>query len=77
MAKDKYDNATEEERTREKMKKPAAFQMRLDISREFWLLESQEFRDIVAQDAEDAHAKEVKEWASSKIVPKTPQQFHQ
>jgi hypothetical protein len=61
FAKEKYNNTTEEERTREKMKKPAAFQMRLDISREFWLLESQKFHDMVAKDAEDANAKEIEE----------------
>jgi hypothetical protein len=77
FAKNKYDNATEEERKRENIQKPVALTMRVEVSREFWLLESQEFRDTVAQDAEDAHAKEVEEWTASKTIPKTPQQFHQ
>jgi hypothetical protein len=73
----KYDEATEEERENEDLQKPIALQMRNEIGREFWNLETDEFREAVAQEAEDAHTKEVEEWEQSKVVPKTPQQFHQ
>ena len=77
LAKQKYDNATEEEREKGDAKKPVAVQLRTDVSKEFWLLETEEFRNTVTQDAENAHAKEVEEWEALKSTPKTPQQFHQ
>jgi hypothetical protein len=77
IAKKKYDEATEEERENKDVEKPIPLQMRNEIGREFWNLETDEFREAVAQDAEDAHTKEVEEWEELKVVPKTPQQFHQ
>jgi hypothetical protein len=73
----KYEEATEEERQNEDVQKPVPLQLRNEVGREFWNLESKEFREAVAQDAEDAHAKEVEEWEALRVVPRTPQQFHQ
>jgi len=77
IAKRQYDDATEEERESGGVKKPIAVQLRTEVAKEFWNLETAEFRAEVAQEAEDAHAKEVEDWEMSKTVPKTPQQFHQ
>jgi hypothetical protein len=51
--------------------------LKTEVSKEFWLLETEEFRESVAQDAEDAHAKDVEELEQIKLVPKTAVQFHQ
>jgi hypothetical protein len=77
VAKHQYDNATEEERESGQVKKPVAVQLRSEVGREFWNLETEEFRDSMAQDAAEEHAKEMEEWEELKLVPKTPQQFHQ
>lgn len=77
VAKQRYDNATEDDRENGIVKKPIPVQMRAEIGKEFWDLETAEFREEIAQHAEDVHAQEVEEWEESKKVPKTPQQFHQ
>ena len=43
------------------MRRPVALQLRSQVGKEFWLLETEEFREKIAQDAEDVHAKEVEE----------------
>jgi hypothetical protein len=77
VARKTFEEASEEDKESGVAKKPIAVQMRAEIGKEFWLLETEEFREKVAQDAEDAHAKEMEEWEETKLVPKTPQQFHQ
>jgi hypothetical protein len=42
LAKKQYDEATEVERTEQKLKKPVPVQIRTEIGREFWMLESLE-----------------------------------
>jgi hypothetical protein len=77
VAKKLYDDATEEERESKAVKKPVPVQLRSEIGREFWDLETAEFRQEMTEKAEDAYLKEVEEWEEAKTVPKTPQQFHQ
>lgn len=77
IAQKNYDSATKEEKENRSVSRPVALQMRSKVGKEFWLLETEEFREKIAQDAEDAHAKEVEEWEMSRLAPKTPQQFHQ
>lgn len=75
VAMKRYEDAMEEER--DDMDEPVRVAMMTSISVEFWKLESDDFRDEVAKDAEAAHLKEVEEWEARKNAPKTPQQFHQ
>jgi HSP90 family molecular chaperone len=77
LAKKQYDEATEVERTEQKLKKPVPVQIRTEIGREFWMLESSEFRDQIAKSADDAHERDMEEWEENQQTPKTPQQFHQ
>ena len=76
-AKKEYDDATADDRQSGAVKKPVGVQLRTETGMEFWLLESKKFRDKIAQEAEDAHVKEVEEWEELKQVPTTPLQFHQ
>jgi hypothetical protein len=77
IAKKQYDDATPEERESGAVKKPIAVQLRTEVGKEFWNLETEEFCGEMGQESEDLHLKEVEEWQMSKTVPKTPQQFHQ
>jgi hypothetical protein len=77
VARKTFEEASEEDKDSGAVRKPIAVQMRAEIGKEFWLLETEEFREKVAQDAEDAHMTEMQEWEEMKLVPKTPQQFHQ
>jgi hypothetical protein len=77
IAKNNYDSLTKEEKENGDVKEPVPVLLRSEIGKEFWLLETDEFREKVAKDAEDAHMRELEEWEASKVIPKTPQQFHQ
>lgn len=77
IAKKQYDDASDEDKENGIAKKPVPVQLRAEVGREFWLLETQEFREQMDEVAEDAHAKEMEDWEESKQVPKTAQQFHQ
>ena len=72
-----YDDASEEDRKSGTVKKPFAVQLRAEVGKEFWLLETAELRAEVTQDNKDAHLKEIEEWEQSREVPQTAQQFHQ
>lgn len=67
--------ATEEER--ESLKGPSAVAMRSAIAMELWLLETKEFRDEVAEEAEAAYQAALEAWQASKKIPYSPQHFHQ
>lgn len=77
LAKKKYEEATEEERESQGMEVPVRVAMMTAICTEFWRLETEEFRDKVAQWAEDKHQQDIAEWEALQRAPKTPQQFHQ
>jgi len=77
IARKEYDDATEDDKTSGIVKKPVPVQVRTEVGKTFWLLESDEFRAEVAQEAEDAHAKAMQEWEEVKQAPTTPVQFHQ
>jgi len=76
-AKEEYENATEEERREKKLSAPVAIAVRSRVGREFWLLESEEFRQEIGRLAEQQHTSDVEEWEASQQMSKTPQQFHQ
>jgi len=59
------------------VQKPIPVQMRATVGKEFWLLETPEFREATTLDAEQTHKMEMEGWEAAKSVPKTPQQFHQ
>ena len=65
------------EREERNLRTPVAISLRCEVGREFWQLESVEFRKQVAIDAEEKHAVAVKEWEVAQTKPKTPQEFHQ
>jgi hypothetical protein len=77
VAKITWDDATQEDRDSGAIKKPIPVQLRTEVGKEFWLLETEEFRKEVAKNAEDTHSKEMAEWEELKKVPKTALQFHQ
>lgn len=77
VAKDAWQKATEDEKKNGVVMKPVAVKMRLELAREFWLLETEEFREAVSNNASAAHAEEMEQWQSAKTIPKTPQEFHQ
>jgi hypothetical protein len=77
VAKKAYEDATEEDKESGDVKKIVPIVLRNAVGKEFWLLESAEFQEEIAQEAEDVHLKEIKEWEEAKMVPKTAQQFHQ
>lgn len=77
MVKNKYDNATKEEKENGSVKQPIPLQLVSEVGKDFWLLETEEFRKKVVQDAEDLHAKKVEEWEALKSAPNTPRDFHQ
>ena len=77
IAKTRYDAATDKERDEGVVKKPISVQIRTQVGKEFWDLETPKFREDIAQEAKVAHALEVTLWEESKVVPKTPRQFHQ
>ena len=72
-----YNDATDEERELEIVPEPWAVKIRNEVGKEFWNQETDEFREEVAQAAEDAHAKDVEAWEDLKHMAKTPQQYHQ
>jgi hypothetical protein len=72
-AKEAYNDATEDDLESGAVKKPIPLRFRNEVGKEFWLLESTEFRESIAQEAEDVHLKQMKEWEEAKIVPKTAQ----
>jgi len=76
-AKEAYNDATEDDLESGAVKKPIPLRFRNEVGKEFWLLESTKFWESIAQEAEDVHLKQMKEWEEAKIVPKTAQQFHQ
>lgn len=59
------------------VQKPVAVQIRAAVGKEFWLLETEDFRETVSLDAAETHEREMEEWEEMKLQPKTPQQFHQ
>jgi hypothetical protein len=75
VATKKYKEASPEEK--ETLNKPIPVQIRSEIVREFWNLETVEYREQMARDAEEAHSKAFEDWEQLKQVPKTAQQFHQ
>jgi hypothetical protein len=77
IAKKEYKDASLEDKENGVVGKPIDVQIRTEITKEFWVLETDEFREQVAKDAEDDHAKQLEEWEQLKEVPKTAQQFHQ
>jgi len=77
VAKKKYEDATEDERKSQEMEVPVRVAMMTSICGEFWRLESEEFRDGVAQEAEEVYQKDLEQWEALQRAPKTPQQFHQ
>jgi hypothetical protein len=77
IARKEYNDATEDDKTSGIATKLVAVQVRTEVGMEFWLLESDEFRAEVAQEAKDAHAKAMEAWEEAKEVPKTAVQFHQ
>lgn len=77
VTKESWDSATDEEKANGLVKKPVAVKMRAELSREIWLLETDELHEEVTQDAVNPHAQKMKAWEVAKSVPKTPQEFHQ
>lgn len=80
LRKASYVKAIEEGETLEEpvpVQKPVAIQLRATVGQEFWLLESAEFRKEIQLDAEETYNQEMAEWEEAKLVPKSPQQFHQ
>jgi hypothetical protein len=77
IAKTLYDKATETEREEGVVKKPIPVQVRTEVGKEIWNLQTPKFREDIAREAEVAHAHEVELWEKSKATPRTPQQFHQ
>jgi len=57
IAKKEYEDATEEELQSGAVEKTVAVTYRTAVGKEFWQLKTEEFRAEVAQIAEDAHAK--------------------
>jgi hypothetical protein len=53
IARKEYDDATEDDKTSGIVKKPVPVQVRTEVGKAFWLLESKEFQVEVAQEAED------------------------
>lgn len=72
-----YNEATAEDQEAGVVSEPVALKVRTQVCKEFWDLESQEFRDQIAQQAEDAHAEGMAKWKANQEAPKTPQQYHQ
>lgn len=70
-----YNMLTDEER--EKIKPPAAIQIRKTVAEEFWATESDAVREDVKAKAKEIHEEELKEWAQLKEVPQTPAQHYQ
>jgi hypothetical protein len=77
LAKDEFDVATEDERLAKKLKSPYAVALRTIVGKEFWRLETQEFRDEIAELANAQHAQNLKEWEVLQKTPKTALEFHQ
>jgi hypothetical protein len=77
VAKRKYEDATEDECKSQDMEVPVCVAMMTSICVEFWKLQSEEFRDHVAQEAEEQYQKDLEHWEALQRAPKTPQQFHQ
>jgi hypothetical protein len=77
VAKRAWDDATQEDRDSRVIKKPIPVQLRTEVGKEFWVLETEEFREEMSKNAEDTHLKEMEEWEALKNVPKTALQFHQ
>lgn len=76
-AKKRYNAATAKERDDGVVKNPIAVQLRTEVGREYWNLETPQFREDIAKEAEAAHALKVTLWEESKAIPKTARQFHQ
>jgi hypothetical protein len=72
VAMKEYEDALPEEK--ETLNKPIPVQIRSEIVREFWNLETVEYRKQMAHDAEEAHSKAFEVWEQLKQVPKTAQQ---
>ena len=77
IARKEYDDTTKDDKMSGIVKKPVPVQVRTEVGKMFWLLESEDFRAEVAQEAENAHAKAMQEWEEVKQAPTTPVQFHQ
>lgn len=70
-------SATNDEKERKVIEKPVAVKMRAELGKQFWILESKDFRTEIAESAVAAHAEEMKEWEALKQTPTTPLEFHQ
>lgn len=77
VAKQNWVDATDDEKKRGVVQKPFAVKIHAELGREFWLLETEEFREEIAASAASAHAEEITEWQAAKMLPTTPQEFHQ
>jgi hypothetical protein len=77
ITKKEYKDASLEDKENGVVGKPINVQIQTEITKEFWDLETDEFHEQVAKDAEDDHAKQLEEWEQLKEVLKMPQQFHQ
>jgi len=67
-----YDDATENDKTSRIVKKLVPIQVRTEVGKAFWLLESNKFWAEVAQEAKDTHTKVMQEWKEVKQGPTTP-----
>jgi hypothetical protein len=76
-ANEEYENATEEERLEKGLTAPVAIALRCKVGREFWMLESEQFRQELSELSEKEHTSNMEAWEVSQKVAKTPQQFHQ
>ena len=77
IATKKYNDASLEDKENGVVGKPIEVQIWTEITKEFRVLEPDEFCEQVTKNAEDDHAKQYEEWEQLKEVPKTAQQFHQ
>lgn len=77
VAKQAYDNATEEVRALNEMKRPSSLAVMNAVGMRYWKLENPTFRRKVRDQASEAHRAAVAKWEESRVKPKTARQFHQ
>jgi hypothetical protein len=77
MAERKFDQATEEERAEQDLKKPIPVAIRSHTTVEFWKTELEATKEAVKARIEELYDEELKAWRAKRIVPKTPQEYHQ
>lgn len=67
-----WENSTEEERERKKLKEPEPVAVRTKVAAEFLGNESDAFREELKEQLEKDHEEEIAEWEALQAKPKTP-----